>query len=165
MPPSNRWLRHRHVRRGPWRWLARAPLLLYRLGLGGLLGHRFLRLTHYGRKSGRVYHTVVEVVHYDPGSGTYYIVAGFGPRSDWYRNLRAHPQTEIMVGRRRLAVTAHGLSPSEAVKWLRAYIRAHPTAAQSLGRLLAGQPLRADLSDEELADFARAYPMVALKPR
>ncbi|MFB9236020.1 nitroreductase/quinone reductase family protein [Plantactinospora siamensis] len=32
--------------------------------------------------------------------------AGFGARSDWYRNLRAHPRAAIQVGGRRRAVTA-----------------------------------------------------------
>ena len=35
------------------RALFRAPIWLYRLGLGGLLGGRFLLLTHTGRTSGR----------------------------------------------------------------------------------------------------------------
>lgn len=44
------------------RALFRAPILLDRLGLGGLLGHRFLLLTHTGRTSGRPRQVVLEVV-------------------------------------------------------------------------------------------------------
>jgi hypothetical protein len=44
------------------RALARAPIWFYRLGLGGLLGHRFVLLTHTGRNSGRPRQVVLEVV-------------------------------------------------------------------------------------------------------
>jgi hypothetical protein len=48
--------------------LARLPLRLYDLRLGCLLGHRFLVLTHRGRRSGRTYRTTLEVVCWSPGS-------------------------------------------------------------------------------------------------
>ncbi len=41
-----------HPPRGLARIGFRIPIILYRLGLGGLLGTRFLLLTHTGRKSG-----------------------------------------------------------------------------------------------------------------
>ena len=43
----------------------RLPERLYRSGLGPLLGRRFLRLSHRGRRSGAPYATVLEVVAYD----------------------------------------------------------------------------------------------------
>ena len=50
------------------RRMARLPSRLYDWRLGWLLGHRFLRLTHVGRRSGRRYRTVLEVVgHAEPG--------------------------------------------------------------------------------------------------
>lgn len=42
------------------RWGFALPGWLYRVGLGWTLGKRFLALTHRGRKSGHVYHTVLE---------------------------------------------------------------------------------------------------------
>jgi len=41
-------------------------VLLYRIGLGRIFGHRFLVITNRGRTSGRIYRTPVEVVRYDP---------------------------------------------------------------------------------------------------
>ena len=58
------------------RWLLRAPIALYRLGLGGLLGQRFLCLTHAGRVSGRLRTTVIEVLSRDKEQGVYYVVSG-----------------------------------------------------------------------------------------
>ncbi len=37
---------------GVYRWLANAPRWFYRLGLGWLLEHRMVQITHRGRKSG-----------------------------------------------------------------------------------------------------------------
>ncbi|WFE33523.1 nitroreductase family deazaflavin-dependent oxidoreductase [Micromonospora sp. WMMD975] len=61
-------------------------------------------IEHVGRRTGRLGHTVVEVV--DPSTEGYVVAAGFGARSDWYRNLRAHPRADIQLGGQRLAVTA-----------------------------------------------------------
>jgi hypothetical protein len=57
------------ARRRPAGWTARLlrlPRLLYRVGLGWLLGHRLAEITHRGRTSGRIHHTVVEVLRFEP---------------------------------------------------------------------------------------------------
>ncbi|RPI28328.1 MAG: hypothetical protein EHM70_16815 [Chloroflexota bacterium] len=41
------------------------PLVLYRLRLGWLLDHRFMQLTHVGRRSGKVRRTVLVVLSFD----------------------------------------------------------------------------------------------------
>ena len=81
------------------RLMFRAPIWLYRLGLGGVLGKRFLLLNHTGRKSGLPRQTVLEVVDYNKTSNTYYIVSGYGEQSDWYKNIRKTPDVTIQVGR------------------------------------------------------------------
>ncbi len=159
-----RGLSRERLRRGLWRWVARAPLLLYRWGLGGLLGRRFVRLTHYGRRSGRRYHTVVEVVHYDSAANTLYIVAGFGPGSDWYRNLQAHPTTEITWGWHSYPARARFVPPEQGAQVLRAYIQQHPTAARHLGQWLLGQPLTPDMASTAFLEaFVKDHPLVALE--
>lgn len=42
--------------------LLRAPARLYDWHAGWILGRRFLRLTHVDRRSGRHYHTMLEVI-------------------------------------------------------------------------------------------------------
>jgi hypothetical protein len=44
------------------RFAFRLPVHLYRWGLGGLFGKRFVLFQHVGRKSGKHYQTVVEIV-------------------------------------------------------------------------------------------------------
>ena len=75
------------------------PRLLYRHGWGWLLGRRFLQLTHTGRRTGRTFTTVLEVVRRDPDSGEVMVVSGFGPGSDWLRNIRSNGASEISTGR------------------------------------------------------------------
>jgi deazaflavin-dependent oxidoreductase (nitroreductase family) len=75
-------------------------LLLWRLGLGPWLnawpdvGGRILVITHTGRVSGLKRRTPLNYAIVD---GEVYITAGFGSRSDWYRNLKANPQVEVWL--------------------------------------------------------------------
>ncbi len=140
----------------------RAPLFLYRIGLGGLLSKRFLLLNHIGRKSGKARQTVLEVVNYDETADTYYIASGFGKRSDWYRNILAHPQIDIQVGWRKMSVTAVPLTPEESGQAMVDYARRYPTAAKNLGKLIGY-----DVStEEEYRTVGReSIPFIALRPR
>jgi deazaflavin-dependent oxidoreductase (nitroreductase family) len=83
------------------RRLLRAPGLLYDWHAGWLLGHRFLRLTHLGRRSGRRYRTMLEVVGTGQAPGEVVVVAGLGRSADWFRNLQAGRGVEVAIGRRR----------------------------------------------------------------
>jgi len=71
------------------RRLLRSPALLYDCNVGWLLGHRFLRLTHTGRQSGRRYQTMLEVIGTGPAPGEVIVIAGLGRSADWYRNVQA----------------------------------------------------------------------------
>lgn len=73
--------------------MLRAPAALYDHNLGWLFGHRMLRLTHTGRGSGRSYRTVLEVFGIDRTKREVFVLVGFGPSSDWYRNIQARPAT------------------------------------------------------------------------
>lgn len=80
------------------RLVFRAPILLYRLGLGGMLGHQFLLLTHAGRRTGRVHETVLKVLHYDPVTRESIVASAWGTQTDWYRNLQARPALAVRTG-------------------------------------------------------------------
>lgn len=60
--------------------MLRLPIYLYHAGLSSLLDHRFMLLTHRGRKSGRVYETVLEVILYHPQTQTSFVASGWGIR-------------------------------------------------------------------------------------
>lgn len=74
--------------------LLRSPAHLYDWKAGWLLGRRFLRLTHVGRRSGRQYQAMLEVIGEDDTTLEVFVIAGLGSRAQWYRNLRAHEAIE-----------------------------------------------------------------------
>lgn len=114
------------------RWLVRAPIHAYRAGLGFLFGQRLLMLEHRGRKSGQMRQVVLEVVAH-PTPDRYVVVAGFGERAQWLRNVRADPQVLVSVGRRRSnPAVATELDRAEADAFLADYARDHPDAWERL---------------------------------
>lgn len=72
--------------------LYRTPILLYRLGLGKLIGKMILILSTYGRKSGKVRRAAVE---YFEDKGQICVISGFGDKPDWFQNLKANPHVSI----------------------------------------------------------------------
>ncbi|WP_327034946.1 nitroreductase family deazaflavin-dependent oxidoreductase [Micromonospora ureilytica] len=119
---------------GLGRLLFRLPILLYRAHLGRLLGRRFVLIEHVGRRTGQLRHTVVEVIEASPEG--HVVAAGFGARSDWYRNLRAHPRADIQLGGQRRAVTAVPLPAAAGAELMARYAQRHPFAARRLCRLM-----------------------------
>src|SRR5215813_680318 len=79
----------------------RAPVYLYRWHLGWLLDHRFLLLTHTGRRSGRRRQTVLEVVEYRKAGPEAVVMSAFGRDADWLRNIEAPRDEAVIVGTRR----------------------------------------------------------------
>jgi deazaflavin-dependent oxidoreductase (nitroreductase family) len=109
-------------RERPWvRRLVKAPIRLYHWHLGSLLGHRFLLLEHCGRRSGRRYETVLEIVKWDRNEDIAFVVSGWGPAADWYRNVTAGTETRITVGNRRFPARHRLVPPDEAVQVLTDY--------------------------------------------
>jgi deazaflavin-dependent oxidoreductase (nitroreductase family) len=147
--------------RGLVRLALGAPIWIYRLGLGALLGDRFLMLTHRGRKSGLPRRTVVEVVRHDRDADTYVIASGWGEKANWLRNVLHDPHVEVYVGQRVCAALAERLGEDEAARVLRDYARRHPIAFRVIARLMSGQDLRG--SDEDCLALARSVPLVALR--
>ena len=122
------------------RWIQRAPLLLYQVGLGSMLGQR-IRLTHIGRRTGRRRRTILEVM--ERSGDTILVGAVWGPRSDWLLNLHAAPAVEVLIGRRRYRPRHRVLSHDEAQSAIERYQRRRPRWAAMTERML-GHALNAD---------------------
>lgn len=144
------------------RWFFRAPIWLYKIGLGGVMGKRFLLLNHVGRKSGLPRKVVLEVTQYDRDSETYYIASGWGKQSDWFQNLRKQPEVTIQVGGKERPVTAVFLNPEASGEIMVDYARRYPKAALALSRFMGFQ---ADGREETYRQIGQNIPFVALKPR
>ena len=86
---------------------------------GGWIGHRIpgappmLLLHSVGAKTGQ---PRTHSLAYFRDGNDYLVVASNGgaPRNPaWYHNLRAHPNTEINLGPKRIRVTAHAVLPDD----------------------------------------------------
>jgi deazaflavin-dependent oxidoreductase (nitroreductase family) len=143
------------------RFLYRLPLWIYRLGLGGFLGKRFIRIFHKGRISGKKREAVVEIVRFEPESGTAVTISAWGDRADWFRNIRKNPQVEAQIGWNRFAAEATILSEDQRVTEFLNYARIHPVMAVRLPGLV-GYEL--DGSEDDFIAFAKVIEMVAVRP-
>jgi deazaflavin-dependent oxidoreductase (nitroreductase family) len=145
------------------RWLSRLPLWLYRAHLGWLLGHRFLLLTHTGRKSGLKRQTLLEVVRHDRTTGVFIVASGWGEKADWLRNIEHRPDVMVQSGHERLSAAAMRLPTAEAAREFSDYTKRHPAAARALARLLTGERLSG--TEEDYYRLAANVPLVALRPK
>lgn len=117
------------------RWFVRAPIAVYRVGLGFVFGRRLLMLEHIGRVSGCRRYVVLEVI--DHSSKRYVVVAGFGERAQWLRNVDANPHVRVSISTRRHALAqARRLSAEEATESLNRYASSHPRAWRKLRPVL-----------------------------
>jgi deazaflavin-dependent oxidoreductase (nitroreductase family) len=147
------------------RAVARAPIRLYRLGLGGLLGGRFVLLVHRGRRTGMPREVVLEVVDRDPVSREVVVASGYGSRAQWFRNIREDPHVEYQVGRHRYRGVAEPLPPAESGRRLADYARRRPRSAALLMRTIGHEVDGSPEAYERLgADPEHGVPLVVLRP-
>jgi deazaflavin-dependent oxidoreductase (nitroreductase family) len=148
--------------KGFMRWFLRAPITLYRMNLGWLMGERFLLLTHTGRKSGALRQTVVEVVFHDRETDRYIIASGWGEKSDWLLNITKTPRVFVRVGKRSFHAMAQRLSVEAAQAALFNYALKYPVAFGELSKFMLGKRLPAN--NESCREVAAAIPFVELAP-
>jgi deazaflavin-dependent oxidoreductase (nitroreductase family) len=139
----------------------RLPLKAYQHGVGPAVGRTFLAFTHVGRRTGRTYQTVAMVLRHDQGSGEAVIVAGWGPDTDWYRNLQAHPAVRVKLGGRTFTPQHRFLGEEEAFDVVGQFRREHPHRVRFFSTVLGWGDLR---DDERVRDFIRTHPFVAFRP-
>lgn len=139
----------------------RLPIWLYRLGIGGLLGKRFVCLTHTGRISKQPRQTVLEVVRYEPESGACVVAAGFGERSDWVRNVTRDPHILFTIGRIHRNGLAEKLDVGTAGSELVNYARSHPLAWRELTRFMGFQ---VDGTEQDTYELGKMIPMFKFVP-
>jgi deazaflavin-dependent oxidoreductase (nitroreductase family) len=118
-----------------------------------------LLLTHTGRISGRPRQVVVEVVARDAANGSWTVASGYGPRAQWYRNLRHTPVATIRTGRHRHRVKASFLAPEEGAEVMAEYAPRNPRAARLLCRYLG---LPCDGTPDGYRAAGRRIPFVRL---
>ena len=136
-------------------------LIMWRLGLGNWLNAwpqvlgRYMVVTHTGRKSGRPRRTPV---NYASVANEIYCTAGFGPASDWYRNIKANPQVEVWLPEGWWnGVAEEVVDPSVRFSLLRQVLIGSGFAARAFGL----DPVT--MLDDELASKTSKYPLIHIK--
>ena len=139
----------------------KSPLFLYRLGLGWLLGRRFMLLTHVGRYTGKVRRTVLAVLRYDPLTKEISAISAWSA-SDWYLNLQAAPALQVETGFTRYVPVQRTLNPEEIAALFMDYRRKHPLFSRIVCRIPCW---KWDSTYEEFLDLARTLRGVAFRPK
>ncbi len=147
--------------RRAFKMLNRFMMLVWRLGLGKYLnawpkvGGRIMVLVHNGRVSGKRFQTPV---NYAIVNGEIYCLAGFGPSSDWFRNIVANPQVEVWLPDGWWAGLAEEYSdPERHLMLMREVIKASGAAGPAMG-------VDADqMNDEELAKISQDYRLIRVR--
>ena len=144
------------------RLLFRAPIWLYKLHLGWLLGNRMLKLTHQGRVSGEPREVVLEVVRYDPASDSFTVAAAWGEKSDWVKNIRVNPSVRVQAGHREMNMQAAQLTPEQGEQAILEYAQKHPTAMNNIASYMGYQ---LDGSQADYRDLGRKLLMFSFTPQ
>jgi len=117
---------------------------------------RIMVIKHRGRKSGKEYLTPVNFALVD---GVIYCTAGFGPVSDWYRNMRAYPRVELWLPEGKRLHCAEDMSNSSNRLFL---LRQVIIASGFAGPLFGINPRK--LNDDQLEAVSKEYRLVRFHP-
>ncbi|MEA1903285.1 MAG: nitroreductase family deazaflavin-dependent oxidoreductase [Actinomycetota bacterium] len=123
------------------------------------MGKRFLMISHRGRKSGNLFFTVLEVAGRRPENREWIVTSGWGPKADWYRNLKAGTFEAVWIGSHRHDATVRFLEAEEAGQVMGEYETAHPKTAQALYKAMG---VSYDGTDDGRVEMMNQIPMVAL---
>jgi deazaflavin-dependent oxidoreductase (nitroreductase family) len=144
----------------------RLPVYLYRWKCGGLLGTRFLLLTHVGRRTGRRYQTVLEVAEYRREGPELVVVSAYGRNADWLRNIQATPGPEVVIGSRRFVAVHRVLGEEEATGVIERYEQRNwfmlPMFRLVMSRFLGW---RYHGSEVDRRRLVAQLPLIAFRPR
>jgi deazaflavin-dependent oxidoreductase (nitroreductase family) len=142
----------------------RAPESIYRVGLGWVLGYRFLAVSHRGRRTGQIHETVLEVIRFDRRGMESVVVSAYGAGADRYRNIRAEPALRVRTGRLDYTPEQRFLDLEEVRAVAEEFCRDHPLEARAMPRIF--EAIGAIESPDAVApvEVMSALPMVAFRP-
>ena len=141
--------------------ILKLPLLLYRTGLGWLLGHRFMLLTHIGRRSSKVRRTVLAVLSFDPKTKEIMAISAWSA-SEWYKNIVSAPALQVETGFTRYTPIHRSLSSEEIAALFEEYRSRHPMFSRIVCRIPGWQW---DSSHKEVLELAKTLRGVAFQPK
>jgi deazaflavin-dependent oxidoreductase (nitroreductase family) len=120
------------------------------------VGGWILLLRVRGRKSGIIRETPLNYVISD---GAAWIMAGFGRRTEWYRNLLADPSVEVRLpGRAFVGIAEEVLDPAVRARMIPTLVRATGLP----GMMVVPSPMTTP--DEAILDATAFVPLIRLRP-
>lgn len=110
----------------------RAPIPLFRMGLGALFAGRLVMIEHLGRASGQRRFVVLECVD-RPTPASVLVASGLGRKAQWYRNIAANGVAYLSTGSmHRRPAMVRLLTQEQSDAGLAAYAARHPAAWRHL---------------------------------
>lgn len=119
-------------------------------------------LTNIGRKSGLKRQVVLEVLYHNKTSGEYYVLSGWGDKSDWFMNIRKNPEVVVNIGGKRFEAIAFQITSEEAESVISKYAFEHPKAFRILSKRILGADLK--ITKTSLEKIAAFLPVICLQP-
>lgn len=122
-------------------------------------GELVLVLYHTGRKSGLVHATPLQ---YEEDGGDYYVASARGKQADWYRNVLANPEVEVLIKGRRIQAKGEAVSSLEEIaNFLEMRLNRHPCMIRAMLRL---EGLHGDFRRADILRVAENKALVILHP-
>ena len=116
---------------GPgWRGVFRSYVWFHQLGLSFLIPGWILILGTTGRRSGKLRLTALEY-GYDEQKKRYFLMSGWGEKSDWYRNAQANPRVQLWIGRQRSDGAARPATHEEVAQEMESILTIYPRAVNT----------------------------------
>lgn len=128
------------------KWMYKSPILLWRLGLGFIVGRLFLILTTTGRKSGAARHTAIE---YHRWKDRIYVVSGWGSKAQWYKNIMVDPRVTIQMASGTQPMVASRVTDDAQLAQALELVEANPTLRQWIKSLGVAVDREAFLREKE----------------
>ncbi len=116
------------------RFFLKLPYFFYNKITAVLYGKRLIQITTIGRTSKKERKTLLEVIGMYKNSPV--VIAAFGEKSDWIKNLRKNPKTIIVWSSKRYISNVSWLGKQESENILELYKEEHPNLVKFYEQLM-----------------------------
>ncbi len=119
-------------------------------------------LTNIGRKTGLKRQVVLEVLYHNRSSGEYYVLSGWGDKSDWFMNVQKNPEVVVNLSGKRFEAIAFRITSEEAEDVISKYAHKYPKAFRILTKRIVGAELGVTKTSYQV--LAAHLPVICLQP-
>ena len=107
-----------------YRFFLKLPYLFYNEKTAVLYGKRLIQIITVGRTSNKERTTLLEVIGIYKNSPV--VIAAFGEKSDWIKNLRKNPKTIVVWSNKKYESNVYWLDKQDSENILKSYEKDHP---------------------------------------